>query len=511
MVGYKVTLDESNIGSIVVHAKEFGGIEATVVEETVLNESDMESMSLEERSAALSEATRYEGYMFVYNRYGDFIASAEGRGKLTIKDLKQTDKYSKYDVIAFKLDKQDEHYRDYLDMLQEPNAMYERAKGYGQSYRFITSVDVNDGEYTLVEDASPQKCADTSLFGGVHFNYSAEIVPEAPQWMKVQVFAEPMSNDIHFTDVNITSLVDFASPDAGMATAFVDGNEVFYDSNYSNANYSYKFPYRHISQNGANITFYTQTKNSLDGYGMPEVEVKYLTDSDYQLVEMSQMRTLASAISSGSSSRSSRSGDTVSYFVTENSYKKSSNITIKDEVEAFSISVDEVVMLDELDKDKNNFGMVEMYLYSDIDGESFYDENNQWQNSNLITIYDGSKAIDQTYIHRGKNVISVQLPNAERFGTHVLHAERTLKDGTVQMSKYAVVSLMNRAEVTYITDFEWIHQSQLPLRVNYFKELSEMKHATVVYWPENESAITFRINNVKEGDLENVTFNSYYH
>ncbi len=502
-VGYTVTLDSSNLGKIAVHAKEKGGIRATVVEETVLNEAEMKNMSLEERSAALSQATRYEGYMFVYNYYGEFVGSAQGRGQLSIKELDEAE----YSILTIKMDKEDEKYRAYLDMIQDPEILWNRAKSaYGNSFKLIKKIKVKDGEHTVVEDAAPNKSVDTSLLGGVHFTYTTEIVPEAPQWMKVQVFAEPMSSDVHFTDVNIRTLVDFDSPDAGMAAAFVDGNEAYYDVDYKCANYSYKFPYHYTSQDSTNITFYTQTANSLEGYGNPEIEVKYLTEADYRLIEMDQRMTM-SCVSSSSGS----SGGSIRYYATEYSLRQSSSFVIKDVVESFSVSADEVVMLDELDKDKADFGNIELYIYSDIDGEPFRDKNDEWQDSREVKIYDGSKVIGKSYIHRGKNVTTVKLPNAERFGTHVLHAERTLKDGTVEMSKYTVVSLMNRAEVTYITDFEWIHQSQLPLKVNYFKELSDMKHATVVYWPENESAISFRINNVKEGDLENVTFNSVYH
>ena len=517
-VGYTANLGSNSIGAIIAHAKEYGGIAATVVPKTELNEAELEAMSLEERLAAFEEATRYEGYMYVYDDTGKFIASAQGRGRLEIKDLPASDQWDYYKVVTFRLDKKDENYNNYLDALNDISTIYNRAliRGLaGNNAKAFTRVEVENAEYTVLEDAAPQNSAQVALLGGVHFTYATEILPEAPEWMKVQVFAEPMNASVFMTDVKVYNIVDDSNPHAGLSSAFVNGAELYQEDDA----FVYEFPYRYQSEDAANITFYTQTKASTGSYYEPKVEVSYLTEHDYEMIELqSHLNTMSSAAYYRSSGSMSYVNGTYYIYKANMSKLQKSNLVIPDQAESFSLSVNDVETLDEINRDKDDFGVVTFYIYNDKEPSEFYSlepgdsgEVISWYNYGYVNIYDGATLLTRVYARRGKNTVTVKLPNADKFGTHILHAERTLEDGTVESTKYQTISLVNRAHVPYISDFDWIHQAQIPLKRYHFRELSDMAKSTVIYWPANVSVISFRINNVKEGDLENVTFRTTYH
>ena len=469
-----VVLDGSGNGRMSILGKELGKISAVAYPDNSPSAEALADMTEEERADALAEATRYEGRMYVYSGYNDteLVGMAKGNGTLTVDGL--DDGY--YTVVTFYLDTNAETYVQDLAIANDAAALVHRAPNAQSTSEcsYKSSVAVSAASVT-VSDQRSYAPAGNGLLGGVSFIVHTEPLADYPGWALVKVNLIRRTPEVRIDTIEIENYCDGLS-NTFLNAAYVNGEAI--PKTYSSG-YTFRKTYNNtsvaIQDFEPSIMFFTQVKGS-EPVANAKINIKYDTflrwDYDYSYWWSTSYKATGTQTFSQA-------------------------VTTSVSMDPFDLEVGSVAVFDELKAGEEDFGVVTAHVYG-LPGDE-------------IVIYDGDRKAAEVTLRSIRADVPVKLSNPEYFGIHRLRASRKTADGGLEFTETRTVSLVNRAYTIYMGHVRWIHKNDTRMEDWQFEELSDMGKITFRYWPSKPSAVSFRLYNVKEGQLDNVKFISTYH
>ncbi len=471
-----VTLDASGSASARFLLKEFGTISASPAPNTALTTEELLAIEdPEARADALAAATRYEGYLYVY-RGETLVAKETGFGELKTPGLPD----GQYTVVMFYLDTRDENYPVFLSCTRDPDLILDKSSSpRGQS--LVRSVAVHSCEETAITETPPAP-ADVAFLGGLTFGVKTELLPDFPGWVQVKINLIKRSENVRIQKILVNNKP--AAVASSLDTAYVDGEKM--DVDYTSFGYRYvrSNDTRYVEKQDGNeyVMFFTHSGDETDDSGKPIARADIRVEYDF-------FREWAYDPGYW------WSGEMSHYAAGENESVDELSITVP--LDPFDIDVPPSATFDPIYADRSDFGVITTYVYGNP--------------GDTIAVYDNDRKVSERVLDNPRETVRFRVSNPESYGVHRIRACRIHSDGTTDCSETKPVVLINRAHTVYTNELTWVHRNDTRLEQWHFRELEDMSNVTFRYYPAKPSIITFRLNNVKENDLDNVRFVAVYH
>lgn len=452
-----VTLDEYGDGSVKFMAKPLAVITASPIPTAIAEDEDLEV------------STRYKGYLVVLDNEKNVVGTDSGYGELRVDSIPD----GRVQALALYLDTKDTYYHEYLASLQNISdlvARFRDAAGGGQIV-WVQNLDVSASDnIDITENSKPTAAAGALLLGGYSYGIKTEILPDFPGWVQVKINLIRRDNHVRLDQLTVKNAGDpNDANDPVLYSAYLNGERM--TRYWSPDRFQTEINNTFIEDQGKDpyLMFFTKAADQGGGTAIAtaDIEIRYNFFDKW-----------------------------------ENGYANATGWTsdelhIEVNTDPFDLQIADTAVFDELNIGKENFGVITAHLYG--------------QKGDRIEIYDGDVKAAEAVMSSIRQDVRIRLSDPEYFGVHRLHAERVHNDGSRDYSETRPVSLVNRANTIYLNEIRWIHRNDTRLEQWHFHEIEDMTETTFRYYPAKASIISFRLNNVREGEIDNVRFITSYH
>ncbi|MBQ1436027.1 MAG: hypothetical protein IIZ19_09050, partial [Clostridia bacterium] len=398
-------------------------------------------------SATVAEEGSDEtGYLLVYDGWS-LKGMASGQGELTVPYL-PVKETSAYSVIGIKVKTGDENA---LRLLSDPQGIINRV--YSTSSKAVTEGEaaykttaLARGQILNLSGMAPEKTAGVNVFGGAFIDVTTETVPGHSDWLAVKISATKKFAGVKYTNAEITKY-------NGMTLTHIDA----FDYAYS---------------------------------GGRETEGKVLSGGQTQYnIDLGRSETDPFILIYAEAKDGYVRGEATLYYTYEGGGNGSERVSFLVNTDVFEMSTPKKVVY-------NAGAEVPVTVYGKAGDE--------------VTVHDGGKEAGKaTLDSKGQATMKISLSEPEKLGVHEIYASKVADGETVYTSRHSV-SLVDIATSPYVSNFHWEHRNDQGWQDWYFNDLTELQGRTLRFWPSNKSRVSFRINNVRDYDVENVKFVKVY-
>lgn len=457
------TLDSKRNMTITVNAQHLGEVRATVVPE--------------------SAGGDYIGRLLVYSSWGQYYATlagqAAGRGELKVSGLPA----GQYTVVTVMYTREK---ADLVSSLIERGRLHSalsNSSTYSTYYadavrelRVTENVRVVNGQVNSLGTLTPEKALDRAVLGDYVIRSSVtQIKPDGTSQVNVWIEPDPSVLDPRpLTEVQVLRGDGGGALQASWKSAAFSDSSQYGDDGYqytSSAAVNFKV---NDQQTVLRLSYTVKPKDQ-------ETEIRSQVSIQYQ--------------------PGNRWSD---YYNTG-----TASLSIRESVERFELSVPERVLravtmqtgsLNEVDENKSDAWTVPVTIFA-----------SPREGGSVVTVYDNGVAVGTFRVTEVTTEVTVNLTRPYEFGLHELYATRPAahnSDAAATTKSYVTVA--DRSREINVSHYIWWHHNDRGLQQWNYKTLDELARKTIRYWPSKNSAFAFAIENAREDELANVTFNTAY-